>query len=187
MSSIEKGYLLDTSTLSAILDSKHSAHGKTAAVIGALSLNSTKWVCPITLGELQFGVCYSEWKTKTEATQLREQLAKVLSYDLLKTNRHTARLYGELKGKILENADGVKGKRKLRKIEKWVDAIKKKPFGISDNDLWIAAAALEHELTVVSNDRDFNTIKKYWPELEVIRIEPVVPPPATPAPTPVAV
>jgi len=167
----EKGYLIDTSTISVLLDSRNNAYAATVAAIKAIPSDCTQWLCPITLGEITFGVEYFDLQRGSEASELRSMLAKALSYPLQKMSRHTGRFYGELKGKLADKAYDLKGK-KVRKIEEWIDVIDMKPFGISENDLWIAAIALEHELTLVSNDGDFTRLHECWPSLEVIVIGP---------------
>lgn len=36
-------------------------------------------------------------------------------------------------------------------------------LGMSDNDIWKAATAIQHNLTVVSLDSDFQRMQEAWP------------------------
>lgn len=186
----EKGYLLDTCTLSILQDKSDQAYDKTVAALKDFPPEADQWLCPITIGELAFGVAMVEWKLGKTTSVLRTHLAEAMTYKIVKMNRKTAKLYGELKGKLAENSSEYKAKvtgqtkGKPPKLARWTDAIDKEPFGISENDIWIAAAALQQNLTLVSNDGDFKTIKKYWPKLKVVVIEPVVEAKAVPAPAP---
>jgi predicted nucleic acid-binding protein len=59
--------------------------------------------------------------------------------------------YGKLKADVLRHFEA---KRRKTRIEH---------FGISDNDLWIAAIAQYYDLVIVSTDSDFTRIKEVTP------------------------
>lgn len=64
----------------------------------------------------------------------------------------TADLYGKLKASIFKQfAPKEKSKRRRTKITN---------LGFDENDLWIAAIALQHQLIIVSNDSDFPRIQQ---------------------------
>jgi tRNA(fMet)-specific endonuclease VapC len=66
-------------------------------------------------------------------------------------DNETAKLYGRLKAGII-NCFGPKDRnqRRIAKTEK---------MGFRDNDLWIAAVAIQHDLIIVSADIDFQRLK----------------------------
>ena len=64
----------------------------------------------------------------------------------------TAYRYGQLKAEILRYF-GPKDKGKFRRITI-------QNLGFSENDLWIAAVALRHNLTLVSADSDFMRLQQ---------------------------
>lgn len=64
-------------------------------------------------------------------------------------------VYGELKAFLFHQfAPKEKNKRRKTTIQN---------LGFSDNDLWIAATALYHHLTLISSDSDFQRIQKIKP------------------------
>ena len=64
----------------------------------------------------------------------------------------TANLYGQIKASLFKQfAPKEKSKRRKTKIIN---------LGFDDNELWITAIALQHQLTIVSADSDFTRIKQ---------------------------
>lgn len=64
----------------------------------------------------------------------------------------TANLYGQIKASIFRQfAPKEKNKRRKTKIIN---------LGFDENDLWITAIALQHQLTIVSLDSDFSRIQQ---------------------------
>ncbi|MDQ1327104.1 MAG: tRNA(fMet)-specific endonuclease VapC [Candidatus Poribacteria bacterium] len=61
-------------------------------------------------------------------------------------DNETAIVYGKLKNEILERF-GPKDKRKRK-------GFKVESLGIKDNDLWISAVAIQHNLILISGDSD---------------------------------
>jgi tRNA(fMet)-specific endonuclease VapC len=70
---------------------------------------------------------------------------------VLPVDDETATIYGHFKAEILEQL-GPKEKSKMRRA-------RIEELGIGENDLWIAAVALQHGLTILSADSDFGRMK----------------------------
>jgi len=103
-----------------------------AAIQSKVALASEIFVSAIVLGELQFGA--------RKSARVNENLERINTFALatkvLACNANTASLYGQIKQLL---------------------SLQGRP--IPENDLWIAATARQHELTLVSRDRHFAEIE----------------------------
>ncbi|AFY45238.1 type II toxin-antitoxin system VapC family toxin [Nostoc sp. PCC 7107] len=74
-------------------------------------------------------------------------------------DQETANIYGQIKSDLFKQfAPKEKNKRRKTKIT---------DLGFGENDLWIAAIALQHNLTLVSADSDFKRIQ----EIKALSVE----------------
>ena len=154
------GYILDTTALSALLDPAHRRHRAMARAIPQLTQDSTVYLSPIVLAEIEFGVRMARAFGNVRLPALERMLAKAQrSGELLGISHHTAAAYAELKTNLatayLANASR---KKRPRWIEDWVDRTTGKKLQIDENDLWICAQAKERALTVVTSDRRMRRI-----------------------------
>ncbi len=103
-----------------------------------LAQASEVFVPSIAIGELYYGA----WKSQRSQENLVRIDELVAESVVLNCNVETVRLYGEIKN-VLRN----------------------KGCPIPENDLWIAAIALEHKLVVVTRDAHFKVIDKLEVEM----------------------
>lgn len=144
-------YLLDTNTCFRLVASEHRA-------VAALSgLESERVVtAAVVAGELLYGASISERK----AENLRAVSEFLLAIEILRVGRGTAIVYANLKSRLLE-LFGPRSRPARRQFDL-------KRLGFHDNDLWIAASALESDATVVSDDRAFIRMREAEAKLEVV-------------------
>ena len=90
------------------------------------------YVPVIVIGELYYGANKSDQtpKRKSEIEQLEEMVT------ILNITSSTARIYGEIK-----------------------DKLRAKGRPIPENDIWIAATSLEHQLTLLTKDKRFENVE----------------------------
>lgn len=105
-----------------------------SAALAAIEATGTEpLLVPATvLGELYFGA--------RKSARIDENTRRIESFtseaDVLPSDSDTARLYGEIK-----------------------DALRRKGRPIPDNDIWIAAVALQHDLVLASRDAHFEHVE----------------------------
>jgi len=139
-------YLLDTNHCTYIINNNQ-------IVIEALRLRATSeiGISIITCGELLYMSEKSEQKDQNIATIQKF----LLGVDLYFLDEETTVLYSQLKAAVF-NQFAPKDKSKRRSATM-------RALGFDDHDLWIAATAIQYDLTLVSADRDFSRIQQVQP------------------------
>jgi len=162
-------YLLDTNVVSDWLDATRSRHQAISAAIeeharvDAVLLTST-----VVLGEIEYGiqVAPSEKIEALGALRAQVEVQFVHRRFLLAPERSTALVYGDLRAKLFEKYAPGRKRRKGMRPEQLTDPESSLSLGIQENDLWIAAQAVERNLVLVSNDA-VRRIRSVAPELRV--------------------
>lgn len=138
-------YLLDTTYCFRIIGGNPGVIQK----IGNLG-NVPVATCVIVRRELVFGA-YKSARNR-ENLRLVKQFFDDEDIEVYGIDKETTDIYGELKAAILTHF-GSKEKARRRKA-------KTETLGFNENDLWIAAVAKRHGLTIVSEDGDFQRLKE---------------------------
>lgn len=136
-------YLLDTNHCSAIILGEPNVI-RHVSEAGENNIST----CVIVQGELTFMMEKSQ-RQETNLARLTEFLEDIRIYHI---TEETATIYGQLKAPLF-NQFAPKDKNKRRKT-------KVTDLGFDENDIWIAAIALQNNLTVVSRDSDFLRIQQ---------------------------
>ncbi|MBD2414820.1 twitching motility protein PilT [Nostoc calcicola FACHB-389] len=110
--------------------------------------NSVITTCAIVQGEL-IDMAERSQRKETNLVLINHFLTGIYIHNV---NGFTATIYGQLKAALFNQfAPKEKSKRRKTKIT---------DLGFDENDLWIAAVALQHGLSVVSADSDFQRIQQ---------------------------
>ncbi len=172
-------FLLDTSALSALLNRDHSLHAKALEFKDQHAGQEQRlFICVISLAEMQFGLSMYEGlspkpsQTALDAVRGRIQAAGGLS-EPLEVTRHVAVEQGRLRSKWawkVAPRKATQGKLKGVHPERWSDDWPAETLQITENDIWIAAMALTHDLTLVTTDKDFDKLAQADLTLRVMRL-----------------
>lgn len=144
-----QGYLLDTNIVSYWFDGSCLQNKAVIDHVERLPRGTPLAISAITLGEVEFGLrVRSEDPLEAEMQQfLLDQLPLVL--DVTSTTRIS---YGSLRARLFDRFAPAKKRGKGRRPEQLTDPATALELGIQENDLWIAAQAIEHNLILVTND-----------------------------------
>lgn len=172
-------FLLDTSALSALLNQGHSLHARATAFKDQYAGQEQRlFVCVISLAEMQFGLSMYERllpkpnQADLDAVRGRIQAAGGLS-EPLEVTRHVADEQGQLRSGwawSVAPRKAAQGKLKGAPPERWSDEWPANKLQITENDIWIAAIALTHDLTLVTCDKDFDKLAQVDHRLRLIRL-----------------
>lgn len=172
-------YLLDTSVLSVLVNQNQPLHTKAIAFRNQHAGEEQRlFLCVISLAEMQFGLNMFEGRTPKpnnadlDAVRGQIQAAGSLS-EPLEVTRHVALEQGRLRAKWARKLSPNKaaiGKLKGVPPERWSDDWPATTLQITENDIWIAAMALTHDLTLVTCDKDFDKLAQAETQLRIIRL-----------------
>jgi predicted nucleic acid-binding protein len=159
-----QGYLLDTNIVRYWFDPECPEHGRVLQRIQRLPTDTPLAVSVITLGEIEYGLKVTDEAPAFEVELdvfIHEQLPMSLSVTA------TTRIdYGSIRARLFKKYAPGELRRKARWPEQLVDPVTGLALGIQENDLWIVAQAVEHNLVLVSNDR-LTHLREVAPELRV--------------------
>ena len=149
------GYLLDTNIVTYWFDVRRSEHRCVMRYIQALPEAAPLMISAITLGEIEFGLQVSHINTpEKEASQVELRAFIETTFPMvLDVTKATRISYGALRASVFEKYAPKEKRRRSLRPEQLVDTVTSQELGIQENDLWIAAQALEYNLVFVTNDR----------------------------------
>lgn len=149
-----KGYLLDTNAISDWLDEAKPRHEAVSRRAMEVAQGSSLIVTSsVVLGEIEYGIQAAPQEKQQALNALRRQVDVqfVRKRLLFAPDGATAEVYGKLRAELFEKFADKNLKKTLRP-EQLVDPLTSKALGIQENDLWIAAQAIERNLILVTND-----------------------------------
>ncbi|NLX07818.1 MAG: type II toxin-antitoxin system VapC family toxin [Phycisphaerae bacterium] len=164
-----KGYLLDTNVICDWLDETKPRHAAVSRKVEqAAQVQATVVTSLIVLGEIEYGIAAVGGTSQQSLVDFRAQVFKQFAENkiLFSVTRFTTLIYGDLRARLFEKFGPKKRRRKGLRPEELVDPVTAKALGIQENDLWIAAQAIERNLILVTND-GMTRIREIAPELRV--------------------
>ena len=162
-------YLLDTNLVSVLYDANRSKHGSVRQAIAAFDPRAPQLVSVVTVAELRFGLALSQAAGRPLA-HIEACLERADEHPLAEIGRYTGEAFAYVKSSVALKRLDVR-RRIPRWVEEWSDRVTGQHLQIDENDLWIAAQAVERNLVVVTGDRDFTqVIAPAVPELRTMLV-----------------
>ena len=172
------GYLLDTNITNYWHNTRLAEHASVMTHITALPAEAILTISVITLGEVDFGHRRTTTPDPIRQQAYREFLRTHFPLPLSITEL-TVEYYSEIRCRLF-NAFPPQGRRHTRP-EQCFDPVTATQLGIEENDLWIAAQAVERNLVLVTHD-NMHRIRSVVADLLNIEdwVNPttIIPPPA---------
>lgn len=171
-------YLLDTNIVSAAVDSSSPKHTAVQRFLHSNALfNDQIHICAVTVAETQFGLNVFRMRKPVPAAerihQVEQRVMKIAGMSVLPIDKHVALCHAELRAayahhKVPRLAAGQGLKNKA--VELWHENVPPSKLHISENDLWITAAAINYELILVSADGDHKELREIYPKFHLLSI-----------------
>ena len=146
-----QGYLLDTNIVAYWFDEDRPEHDKILDRVSRLPERAPIRISVVTLGEIEYGhraVSPTDTPMQVRYRQLlSERFPKPLTI-----GKATSIYYGAWRARLFGEFAPGNRKTKATRPEQLVDPVSSRELGIQENDLWIAAQAMEHNLVLVTHD-----------------------------------
>ena len=122
-------------------------------------------VSAITLGEIEYGLRVVSQDSTAWQEALRDLVDRRLPM-VLDISKATCMYYGLLRARLFEKYAPRHRRRRGLRPEQLIDPVTSRELGIQENDLWLAAQALEFNLVLATNDA-LERIREVCEELQV--------------------
>ena len=145
------GYLLDTNAASILGDAWHSHHKGIKAFLQNIS-QSPIWISVVVLAEIEYGLKIAPRLDTNRQNDVRKEMAKFLL--VLDLDKHTVASYSDLRAELFKkySPKDRKGRLTAKRPEDLIDRTTAKELGVQENDIWIAAQAIQYDLILVTED-----------------------------------
>ena len=161
-------YLLDTNILGPLAELKAGGNSPECKSLekhwNVLPEGTRIFLCPINVGEVEYGLRVAPYEKPEEHKLARDLLSAFnRSNLLLDIDTNLARdYYADLRARLF-NYCAPRNKRERtnynKRVEEWKDPTTSKELKIQENDLWLAAVAMAHNLILVTRD-NMDAIRK---------------------------
>ena len=145
------GYLFDTNVISALYNPGHENHSPFWDRFRLLPGDAPFFVSSISLGEFSFGRCWV-LKEHPELGRPFDQFVGKHFPKALDVSRHTKECYGTIRAALFRRFSPMHKKGRAKYPEHLIDGVTSHSLGIQENDIWLAAQAVERRLVFVTND-----------------------------------
>lgn len=159
------GYLLDTNTVAFWFNEKRQEHASVLAKVDAVEENAPFYVSVITVGEIEYGHRVESAETTGIQAEYLDSIEGKLPQNL-PVSKHTAARYGDIRARLFNKYAPKEKRSKGMRPEQLIDPVTASALHIQENDIWIAAQAIERNLVLVTHD-NMRPLREIAPELRI--------------------
>ena len=145
------GYLLDTNAASILWDRRHREHSKIRGFLQSVA-EAPAWISIVVLGEIEYGLKIAPQMDEDRQGEVRWQMSRFPR--ILNVTKHTVEPYSELRTVLFKaySPKDRRGRLTAKRPEELWERTSAKELGVQENDLWIAAQAIQYNLVLVTED-----------------------------------
>ena len=145
------GYLLDTNAASVLWDRRHGEHSSIREFLQKVA-DAPTWISIVVLGEIEYGLKIAPRMDEDRQGEVRLQMARFPR--ILDVTKHTVEPYSELRAVLFKaySPKNRRGRLTAKRPEELWERTTAKELGVQENDLWIAAQAMQYNLVLITDD-----------------------------------
>jgi len=145
------GYLLDTNAASILWDIRHRRYETLRSFIQEKE-QSPIWISIIVIGEIEYGLKTAPRMDERLQADVRKKMS---AFPLvLEVDKHTVGPYSDLRAALFEKYSPKikRGRLKAKRPEALREKTTSKELGVQENDIWIAAQAIQYNLELITEE-----------------------------------
>jgi tRNA(fMet)-specific endonuclease VapC len=146
-----EGYLLDTNAVSPLWNARHPEHESIRKFFADIS-DSPVWLSIIALAEIEYGLKVTPKMDTESQNQVRREISNHPL--ILDIDKHTIVAYSDLRAALFKKYSPIdrRGKLTVKWPEDLFERTSAKELGVQENDIWIAAQAIQYNLILITDD-----------------------------------
>ena len=152
------GYLFDTNAVSILWNARHPEHDIVKNFFSSIS-QAPVWLSTIVLAEIEYGLKITPKMDVSQQNDIRNEMAKFPL--VLDIDRHTITPYSGLRSELFKKYSprDCRGRLTAKWPEDLSDRTTAKALGVQENDIWIAAQAIQYNLVLVTEDHMYRLVE----------------------------
>ena len=164
-------YLLDTNITSALWDKRDRYHAEALRFIQSVGSADRVYISRIVIAEIDYGN-YLYINADAERRKMVQAAMQAFEH-IREVDNYTAHTYSVMRAALFRRYGTRTSKNRIKKVrpECLVDKTTSLELGIQENDLWMAAIAVQYNMIFVTDDY-MSRIKDVWPSLKLLRWRP---------------
>ncbi len=145
------GYLFDTNAVSPLWNVRHPEHDIIKNFFASVS-QSPVWLSTIVLAEIEYGMKITPEMDMDSQNQVRHEMSN--HPFILDIDKHTIDPYSDLRAELFKKFSprDRRGRLTVKWPEDLIERTSAKELGVQENDIWIAAQAIQYNLILVTGD-----------------------------------